>query len=118
MKKWTKQTIFNHVSKHLIDQNSKAYSYTKKICLGFDPKTNKRCAAGCLIPISEWKKIPASNHVSGSEYVCDKLQITEYRSFVSFLQNIHDNKKPSRWKQSLRQLAKINNLKIPDCIKE
>ncbi len=120
-KTWTMQSIFDHVSKHLIEQNAKAMKGT--YCCGFNPETKMRCAAGCLIPIEEWEKMDAEEHKKGYEFVYPYVFFdNEDDNFgleilIKRLQGIHDGYPVEEWKIWLKDLGIEFNLTIPEWLK-
>jgi hypothetical protein len=100
--------LFNKVAKHLLKQNAKSISGPDGDCLYHGP--NKlRCAVGCLIPFSfDTSDIEGMDVASLSAH-CDMEQfgVTDDNiDLLNPLQNIHDNYKPSLWRNKLKKLAK------------
>ena len=114
--KMSLQAVFNRVAKHLINQSKRAYDKKSGLCVCYDPKTGRRCAVGCLMPVSFYR---GGNGSINLQDLWDKIGIDcsdkghNYKEFLQSLQIIHDYDKPSRWQQKLRSFARENDLKIP-----
>lgn len=120
--KWTLQSIFDHVSKHLIEQNAKAER--NYYCLGYDPLTGRRCAAGCLIPIETWQQLSPEYYSKGHEWVYPFILVELYdndgkmKNLISILQGVHDALKLEEWRGALIKIGKNWNLTIPEWLKD
>jgi hypothetical protein len=107
------QEIFDTVVTHLRTQGVK--SFNEDTCLYRDAYNNK-CAAGCLIPDSEYQ-------LSMETCVVDKLVwfninfSTLQVEFIKKLQQIHDRNKVENWESQWINLANIYNLTMPQKIK-
>lgn len=108
MTKHTIQETFDTVARHLLRQSAKSvfnYVYGETSC-AYRGDNGLRCAAGCLIPDSEYSK-----SIEGSTVypVMDKLGRTDFfghdRFLVRRLQVCHDSKPVSLWKDNMRSLA-------------
>lgn len=109
------QTIFDQVAKHLVKQGKKAAEGENCLYRGPD---GTECAFGCLIPDDRYNRCMEQNW-SYSVIDHHRHGFPEYSPFAQFinqLQTIHDGYDPSRWKESLRELAKTRNLTLPDCL--
>jgi hypothetical protein len=110
-KKYTRQSLFNKVSKHLLRQKRRAMAGTsckyRTTCKG----KVLRCAVGCLIPAKKYDSIIENNiPISGStERGYKKLRSIlfsvgvdhSHMQFLRDLQLIHDNSLPNEWKSEL-----------------
>lgn len=120
----TKQETFDEVATFLLNQGGPAYDEEKDVCL-YRGLNNTKCAAGCLIPDSEyksymdnivfdkdtneWNAITAAN----IEPVCSILSNLGYDpEFVYRLQYIHDVNSLmwSRWQYKMIEFAMDNGL--------
>lgn len=120
MANWSKkslQQIFNHVSRHLIDQGKRATFKLDEViyCTCYDIETDRRCAWGCLLPIKHYRE--NTIHIR-TEYInytqrLVKLNLEQFM-LMTDLRECHDYIKPCRWKQRLRAIARKYNLTIPD----
>lgn len=104
------QSLFNYVSKHLVRQNSR----TPYRC--YDSKTERRCAFGCLLPLSfyrTWGNVGFYEiyEITGISRDCTKSHL------MRKLMSCHDNLKPSKWKARLCRIAREANLVVPDFLK-
>lgn len=85
-------------------------------CVCYDEKTGRRCAVGCLMPLSFYKRGNEDIELDDLMY---ELEVTSnQQDFLEYLQEIHDSFKPSRWPERLRTLAKQNNLTVPEFLKK
>lgn len=105
------QFIFNKISRHLINQNKKAgVEGSGFFCYYKLDKT--RCAAGCLLPLSFYKKHGNINTID----LLGKVGISKkypYNNMVLIMIKIHDTKPVRDWKKELRQVAENFSLKVP-----
>ena len=113
-----KQQIFDKVAKHLLTQNKK--SVTKDgMCYYRHPTDNLRCAIGCLIPNDVYEpsmekktvlqllaRYPDLRQIFGVD-ICLDLKSA---SFLTCLQDIHDNFEPKDWRDMLKHFAAKHNL--------
>lgn len=114
---WSLQRVFNKVAKHLLTQNSRATkSDHLEECTLFDEETGKRCAVGCLLPKSYYKK-----EFSEGERWRRIREIIIPNSKLDLLMDdlmeCHDDIKPSRWPQRLRAIARDKGLEIPEFLR-
>lgn len=106
----TKQQIFDQVATHLLTQNKKSSKTARNgtlICLYRGPDGTK-CAAGCLISDEEYdtefEEKTWFNLVNYHGVPRNNMTI------IKSLQDIHDNKDPSNWKEELKKLAESRQL--------
>ena len=121
----TKQDIFDHVARHLIEQGEKSQ---EEYCCMYRGPRGLKCAVGSLIrdgdykPYFEDKVFREDLPQKGSpqweilaaveNFVGRKLTI-EDRVLISDLQRLHDLQPPRYWPRELRQLAEIHGLEVP-----
>jgi hypothetical protein len=112
----TKQSIFDQVAQHLLDQGRKAYQ--SGVGCVYRTKEGLRCAAGCLIPDDLYdprmdNRDQGGGSVRRSGLVQEALKKERIRDlgFVFQLQEIHDMSSPFRWEERLRNLAESEGLK-------
>lgn len=110
-----KQEMFNKVASHLMGQKKRAKS-AKGNCK-YRTTDGLMCAVGCLIPDEFYSKAieglglqsPVLRNLMG------KLHI-EGLGLLFKLQLLHDSTPITRWKSSLKGLAKSSKLKVPSCL--
>lgn len=102
------QEIFDKVSNHLLTQNKRSIRETQ--CLY--RYGNLKCAAGCLIPDSEYDSKMEYKRVSHLNYFYDfGYSIAEIK-LIERLQIIHDNHFIYSWKEKLINLANEYSLTV------
>lgn len=94
--------IFNTVSKHLLTQNRKAVNDVGNCKYRYG---NLKCAAGCLIPDSDYVFSMEGFAVSNLEYFTNRFDELEIR-LLEHLQMIHDRYPVEKWKSQLEELEK------------
>lgn len=103
------QEIFDKVAKHLLTQNKKAAD-EKGLCkYRFH---DLKCAAGCLIPDSDYDKKYENKTVYSFSYFENAGYSHEEINLIRDLQIIHDKYPVSSWKDHLFDIAKQNKLTI------
>lgn len=107
-----KQEIFDKVSKHLLKQNKKALNRLVGGCAYRSRSGKLKCAAGCLIPDSEYHVSMEGQIARNLEFFDDFGYSLLEISLVDELQVIHDKSSPSRWKEKLQQCAKDHGLVV------
>lgn len=125
----TKQDIFDHVARHLIQQGEKSQ---EEYYMYRGPRGLK-CAVGSLIRDEDYrphfedkpfredlpqKDSPQWEILKAVEnFVGRKLKV-EDRVLISDLQRLHDLRPPRYWPRELRQLAEIHGLEVPYFLSE
>jgi hypothetical protein len=101
------QLVFDKVAEHLLTQKERSEYSPNYQCLYRSPKGLK-CAAGCLIPDSDYKeemeKKPWNILVSSGIVPATNMYL------IRRLQRIHDVFYPIQWPTKLHQLATEMNL--------
>jgi len=111
--KYTNQSLFNKVSKHLLTQNKRS-KLTKDLC-AYKSKNGLECAAGCLIPIKLYSmefEGKIWDDIIRMEPKLKKMFSCEQHAIIDSLQYIHDSYLPSEWKSELKDCAYENKLKF------
>lgn len=117
VKELTAQQIFDKVAKHLAKQGKKALEEFK-ICRNFTG-SELRCAVGCLIPRSFYRKPENRDFWKGSAYsLRDVLKTygidyTTHENLLLSLQMTHDDFQVEDWPLRLKQVAIRFGLKVP-----
>lgn len=118
--KWTAQSVFDHVVKHLLTQKKQAMNddgdcYYHKVAEG----ETLACAVGCLIPNRYYREDMENmgvNNLIDNRLHTDPKQdplrkrLEKHRDLLSNLQSIHDLWPPKEWPDRLRRLADENGL--------
>src|ERR1700744_1314972 len=109
MRDWNKaslQTIFNHISRHLLKQGKRS-----KYPALMDEEGN-RCVIGCLYPKKDYNKNRCINYNK-----VRSLYDLNFNSWILIhdLRALHDydSCNPSLWPGKLRKIARKYNLEIP-----
>ena len=101
------QVVFDKVAEHLLTQKERSEYSANYQCLYRNPKGLK-CAAGCLIPDSDyneemegksWSRLVSSGIVPHTNYY-----------LIGRLQRVHDVFDPIEWLNKLHELATEMNL--------
>ena len=103
------QEIFDKVAKHLLTQNKKAANEKGQCKYRFN---DLKCAAGCLIPDSDYDKKYEDKTVYSFSYFENAGYSDDEICFIRDLQIIHDKDPVSSWKSHLIDIAKQNKLAI------
>lgn len=103
-----KQEIFDKVTKHLLEQNKQALNENDR-CMYRAPNGLK-CAAGCLIPDSDYSPIMEEKSVRNVSYFRDAGYSSEEIELLYELQVIHDTSKVHMWKSKLKLCAAKHGL--------
>jgi hypothetical protein len=111
----TQQEIFNTVATHLILQNVKAVAGNS---CKYRTTNGLKCAAGCLIPDSEYKVSFEGSRIVAIDFFIDLCGGKNTKTFglLQDLQGAHDYIEPNEWKHELRVIANDYGLIIPDCL--
>lgn len=105
------QTLFNRVARHLLKQKRKSFARVNgEIECRYHGPDGLKCAIGCLIPADRYSKT-LEGHPAGNGVVMRAAGLSsDQRMLALFLQDVHDGKKPSRWRSALRRVAKEYDL--------
>ena len=106
----TPQQVFDQVAKHLLEQGKRSMKLDEdgdEFCLYRGPH-GTMCAAGCIIADDEYK-----DNMEGRGW--RNLVNLGYASnthidMIDALQSIHDQRKPSTWREGLLEISKRFNL--------
>ena len=104
----TAQEVFDQVTTHLLQQNSKSMG-ERETCL-YRGDGNKVCAAGCLISDDEYNE--QMEYQNWKELSNTKQVPEKHISLITSLQEIHDSIDTELWTKSLQELAKDFDLKF------
>jgi len=102
----TAQEVFNQVTTHLLQQNSRSVG-EKGTCM-YRGSKNKVCAAGCLIAEDEY--VEAFEYQRWQELHDAGWVPEDHMELINELQIIHDSLPTEIWEKTLQQLAKDRNL--------
>lgn len=107
--KATAQEVFDQVAKHLLKQGVKSTDKGNGLCV-YKSDDGYKCAAGCLIAKSEYRK---KYEGAGWKGLIQKYGVTSSHSdLIRDLQKMHDNADPITWPNHLKSLADIHGLNI------
>lgn len=104
----TAQEVFDQVAKHLLIQNKKSEDAKPYPTCFYRGPNGLMCAAGCLISDSEYNEV--FEEKPWGDLVLDHCITLKHSSLITRLQNIHDNIAVRKWKTSLANLAREENL--------
>lgn len=102
----TAQEVFDQVTTHLLQQNSRSIG-EKATCM-YRGDENKVCAAGCLIADDEY--IEGFEYQRWQELYNDGWVPENHMELINELQLVHDSIPTDIWETTLRKLAKDRNL--------
>jgi hypothetical protein len=99
----TAREVFDYISRHLLTQNEKAVAPCSHRCV-YRTSDGLRCAAGCLIAPSEYKKdFEEKNWV----LLVSRWQFpTAHMGLITALQGLHDTWRPDQWPEKLAGVEK------------
>ena len=108
----TPQQVFDQVVKHMLTQNKKSSSEDGG-CF-YRGAENTMCAAGCLIADSEYveKMDSMTTGTSWGDLIHNNLAPPEHSEFIKWLQHIHDDYEPEKWREALQETANNRNLEF------
>lgn len=101
----TEQEVFDFIANHLLTQNRQSVNENGRCLYRYE---NLKCAAGCLIPDSDY-----SFGLEGTDWrgVRDRLSLSFAHSLLILsLQNLHDTYPVEDWKPELKHLALLHDL--------
>jgi len=102
----TEQEVFDQCARHLLTQGKQSLgTYGNCVYLASD---GSKCAAGCFISDSEYKK--SFEQISWHCLAYHKDVPSDHKILIERLQNIHDNISAINWKKELIELAQMLNL--------
>lgn len=108
------QWVFNRVVKHLRKQNAKSVDFLRgKYRCRYFAEDGKRCAAGCLLPLSYKDKIPESLGACTASMikVWKRLGLLACTNLIQDLQNTHDCYPTTVWEEQFKNVARVYGLK-------
>jgi hypothetical protein len=107
------QVVFDKVAEHLLTQKERSEYPVNCACLYRGPKGLK-CAAGCLIPDSDYNEEMEGK--SWSTLVSSGIIPDTNNYLIGRLQRVHDVFDPIEWLTKLHELATEMNLDTSKCL--
>jgi len=121
VKELTAQQIFNKVAMHLAKQGKKAITGDGS-CINFT-KSELRCAVGCLVPRSFYRKPENRDYRVGGlgslETILPRFGVpygtnNPVTTLLTKLVILHDDIEVDKWKEGLLKIAEDFKLTAPD----
>lgn len=100
--------VFLFVKQHLLKQKARALDEDNIYSCQYRTPSGLRCAAGCLIPDSSYRKSWEGTTVTAVSWFKRKKFNLE---LLMELQRIHDGRNPVLWSKELKNLQKQCNFK-------
>lgn len=113
-----KHTVYWKVRNHLLAQGAKAFDAGGEQC-AYRAKGGLKCAIGCLIPDSLYRKDLEGKTVYdiGIQNLLEKVfghpLDAETQGFLQDLQGVHDHHPVDAWKTQLNRVANDHSVYIP-----